>query len=68
MGGCTENREWSSLAYNEKNEMLFWKQKETLDIFLKRGAISQAQHDKSLHDLTEKMGAAVKSRANDGEE
>jgi len=32
------------------------KQKELLDQFLERGAISQAQHDKSLHDLTEKMG------------
>jgi hypothetical protein len=25
-------------------------------MFLERGAISQAQHDKSLHDLIEKMG------------
>lgn len=24
-------------------------------MFLERGAISQAQHDKSLHDLIEKM-------------
>ena len=29
---------------------------EMLDMFLERGAISQAQHDKSLHDLTVKMG------------
>ena len=28
----------------------------TLDMFLERGAISQAQHDKSLHDLIENMG------------
>ena len=27
-----------------------------LDGFLERGAISLAQHDKSLHDLIEKMG------------
>ena len=27
-----------------------------LAMFLKRGAITQAQHDKSLHDLREKMG------------
>ena len=27
-----------------------------LDMFLEHGAITQAQHDKSLHDLTEKMG------------
>ena len=27
---------------------------------LERGAISKAQHDKSLHDLTEKMGEKEK--------
>jgi hypothetical protein len=27
-----------------------------LDAFLERGAISRAQYDKSLGDLTEKMG------------
>ena len=31
-------------------------QKKTLDMFLERGVISQARHDKSLHDLIEKMG------------
>jgi hypothetical protein len=29
------------------------------DLFLERGAITKAQHDKSLHDLTVKMRAAV---------
>ena len=48
--------EWSSLTYEEKNRMLFLRQKRTLDMFLERGAISKAQHDKSLHDLIEKMG------------
>lgn len=52
----TENTEWSSLSYKEKNRLLFLRQKKTLDMFLERGAISQAQHDKSLHDLIEKMG------------
>ena len=52
----TENIEWPFLSCEEKNRQLFLRQKKTLDIFLKRGAISQAQHDKSLHDLTEKMG------------
>ena len=51
-----ENSDWSSLSYEEKNRLLFLRQKKTLDIFLARGAISQAQHDKSLHDLIEKMG------------
>ena len=51
-----ENKEWASLTYEEKNRLLFHRQKKTLDMFLERGAISQAQHDKSLHDLIEKMG------------
>ena len=60
-----ENKEWSSLTYEEKNRLLFLRQKKTLYMFLERGAISQAQHDKSLHDLIEKMGmqAEVESDA-----
>lgn len=50
---------WVNLSYTEKNRALYLKQKQILDLFLKRGAISQAQHDKSLHDLMVKMGAAV---------
>ena len=44
-----------SLSYVEKNHQLYLKQKALLDQFLEKGAISQAQHDKSLHDLIEKM-------------
>ena len=51
-----EKVEWSSLTYEEKNRLLFLRQKKTLDMFHERGAISQAQHDKSLHDLIKKMG------------
>ena len=51
-----EKADWSSLTYEEKNRLLFLRQKKTLDMFLERGAISQAQHDKSLHDLIAKMG------------
>ena len=50
---------WGSLSYTEKNRALYLQQKQTLDLFLECGAISKAQHDKSLHDLTVKMGAAV---------
>ena len=35
---------------------LYLRQKQLLDTFLEHGAISQAQYDKSLGDLTEKMG------------
>ena len=51
----TENKPWEDLTYEEKNHELFLRQKALLDEFLEHGAISQAQHDKSLHDLTEKM-------------
>ena len=51
-----KNEDWSSLSYEDKNKLLFFRQKRTLDLFLERGAISREQHDKSLHDLIEKMG------------
>ena len=51
-----EEIEWMALSYEEKNHQLYLKQKKTLDMFLERGAISREQHDKSLHDLTTKMG------------
>lgn len=58
-----DNSDWSSLNYEEKNRLLFQRQKKTLDMFLERGAISQAQHDKSLHDLVEKMGMDIDGHA-----
>ena len=55
---ATDNpsNEWDHMTQEEKNHQLYLKQKQMLDMFLERGAISRAQHDKSLHDLTEKMG------------
>ena len=61
----SENTDWSSLSYEEKNRQLFLRQKKILDMFLERGAISQAQHDKSLHDLIEKMGMKAEVDSND---
>ena len=43
-------------THEEKNRLLFFRQKEMLDMFLQKGAITKVQHDKSLHDLTVKMG------------
>ena len=40
----------------EKKRELYLRQKELLDIFLEHGAISRAQYEKSLGDLTVKMG------------
>ena len=51
MNNKIEHSEWASLTYDEKNKLLFQRQKKTLDLFLERGAISQTQYDKSLHDL-----------------
>ena len=48
--------DWDKLTHEQKNHQLYLKQKQMLDMFLEHGAISQAQHDKSLLDLTEKMG------------
>ena len=47
---------WLTLSNEEKKRWLYEKQKDVLDKFLERGAISKAQYDKSLGDLTEKMG------------
>ena len=49
-----ENRE-PKTAEMKKRE-LYFRQKELLDTFLANGAISRAQYDKSLGDLTVKMG------------
>ena len=51
-----KSNDWEKLNYNEKNYELFLKQTILLKEFLERGAISQAQYDKSLHDLIEKTG------------
>lgn len=54
-----KSKDWEKLSYNEKNYELFLKQTILLKEFLERGAISQAQYDKSLHDLIEKTGYSI---------
>lgn len=51
-----DNDTWTGMTHDEKNNELFSEQKRTLELFLERGAISEAQFKKSLHDLIEKMG------------
>ena len=53
-----EQPEWEKLTPEEKKLQLFLEQKALLDTFLRTGAISQAQYDKSFGDLKEKMGMA----------
>lgn len=55
-GYMAEHIEWELLTPEEKKKQLFLKQKNTLDLFLERNAISKAQYEKSLGDLIEKMG------------
>ena len=54
--GNIVNTQWKKLSAEEKKKQLFLNQKKTLDLFLERNAISQAQYNKSLHDLIKKMG------------
>ena len=51
-----KQEEWTELSHEQKNRQLYLKQKVLLETFLEHGTITKAQFDKSLHDLTEKMG------------
>lgn len=51
-----DKKQWETLSAEEKKIELFLRQKHTLDLFLERHAISQAQYDKSLGDLRNEMG------------
>lgn len=50
-----ESVDWALLSPAEKKKQLFLKQKNLLDTFLEKHAISQEQYDKSLGDLRDKM-------------
>ena len=52
----SDSVDWTKLTPEEKKRQLYMKQKATLDSFLEHGAIDRKQHDKSLGDLTLKMG------------
>ena len=53
---AAEQTEWASLSREEKKHQLYLRQKALLEAFLERRAITREQFEKSLHDLTEKMG------------
>ena len=50
-----EEQPMLGLSHSDKRHQLFLSQKQTLDLFLERGAISKLQYEKSLHDLRVKM-------------
>ena len=60
----TNNAAWETLTPEEKRRALYDRQVATLKTFLEHGAITQAQHDKSLHDLTVKMGYSTRRKNN----
>ena len=51
-----EQNDWENLTPEEKKIQLYRNQKKILDQFLRSHAITQAQYEKSLGDLTRKMG------------
>ena len=51
-----EEIQWEQCSPEEKKRQLYLKQKKLLDGFLERGAITRRQYQKSLGDLTVKMG------------
>lgn len=61
-----DQQAWERLSPEEKKEELYLRQVRLLQTFLEHGAISQAQYDKSVHDLTEKMGMQDLASGKDG--
>lgn len=55
-----DNTDCQAMTPEEKKWQLFLRQKATLDSFLERGAISQAQYDKSYSDMISKMNIQIK--------
>ena len=53
-----DNAAWDTMTPEQKRRELYDRQAAALKTVLEHGAISQEQHDKRVHDLTEKMGYA----------
>ena len=51
-----DNRAWEAMSYVERNHQLYLSQRQMLDLFLERGAISRAQHERGLAMLQRKGG------------
>ena len=49
-------KDYFVMSKEEQMRDLFNRQKQMLDMFLERNAISKAEYDKSLNGLKEKMG------------
>ena len=51
-----DQMKWAELTPEGKKKQLYLQQKDLLDKFLERNAITKAEYEKSLGDLTLKMG------------
>ena len=49
-------KKWEDMTPEEKKVELYLQQKNMLELFLERNAISKSQYEKSLGDLKDKMG------------
>ena len=56
MDGMDREKEVDQASSEDRKRDLYLRQKQLLDTFLGNGAISRAQYEKSLGDLTRKMG------------
>ena len=52
-----KQRRWERMSSEEKRRQLFQRQKETLEAFRVRHAISQAQYDRGIKEMTAALGA-----------
>lgn len=64
MGTDFEKREWETPAYEEKNRLLFLRQKRLLDMLFERNAISKVQYEKKPYRSD--IGNGVKCRSDQG--
>ena len=51
-------RQWQRMSPEEKRRQLFLNQKQTLDAFVQRHAISRDEYERSLGILRQQMGIA----------
>ena len=51
-----DQTKWALLSPEDKKKQLYLQQKDVLNKFLERNAITKAEYEKSLGDLTMKMG------------
>ena len=54
-----QQRRWERMTPEEKRRQLFRQQKETLEAFRDRHAITQAQYDRGMREMTAALGAAI---------